>query len=387
MNPTARMAAIVLAAGTSSRMGASKPLLPLGSASVIEWVISSVSRAGVGDILIVTGHDPDEMASVLDRLRIRHVHNADYETSMFSSVQAGAKALGDDADAFFILPVDCPLVRPEVLKRLIRSYHEANSGILYPSCCGLRGHPPLISSRYRDALLLANSGDNLRSFLERHVDDAADVDVEDPTILMDMDTPEEYQRIRRFAEIINAADRAPGLRHASPTSEDTLFLLSLLKVPQHVVRHSQCVTIVGVALAEALKSRMPSLNVDLVRSACMLHDMARTQRKHAVVAQNMLNSLGLCRLASIVGSHMVMPHETLESPLLTEEELVYLADKLVIEDKIVTLDERTAYALREHGQDAASLEGVRTRMRTAQIISQKVESILGKAVTDCSFGD
>lgn len=387
MNPTARMAAIILAAGKSARMGASKPLLPLGSASVIEWVISSVSRAGVSDILTVTGHNPDEIAPVLDRLGVRHVHNADYETGMFSSVQAGARALGNDSDAFFILPVDCPLVKPEVLKHLIRSYQEARGGILYPSCCGLRGHPPLISSRYRDALLLANGRDNLRGFLERHVDDAVDVDVEDPTILMDMDTPEEYQRIRRFAEIIYAADRTPGLRHASPTSEDALYLLSLLEVPEHVIRHSQCVTMVGVALAEATQSLMPSLDVDLVRAACMLHDMARTQHKHAAVAQNILNSLGMRRLASIVGSHMLLPREILESPLLTEEELVYLADKLVMEDKVVSLDERAAHALQEHSQDAAALEGVRTRMRTAQIISQKLESILGKAVTDCSFRD
>jgi molybdenum cofactor cytidylyltransferase len=387
VKPNARTAAVILAAGKSSRMGVIKPLLPLGSGSVIERVIRSVSQASVSDILIVTGHNSEEMAPVLDGLGVHHVHNADYETGMFSSVRAGVKALTDDVDAFFVLPVDCPLIQPGVLDRLIRSRDETQSGISYPSCCGLRGHPPLISIRYRGALLLADNRGNLQSFLERHADDAVEVDVEDPTILMDMDTPEEYQRVTRFAELIDSEDRSPGIQHACPTSEDALYLLSLLEVPEHVIRHSRSVMVVGEALAAALKNRMPDLDVDLVRSACLLHDLARTQRKHAVVGQNILNSLRLCRLASIVGSHMLVPREILESPLLTEDELVYLADKLVIEDKVVSLDERTAHALREHGRDAASVEGVRTKMRTAHIISEKLESILGKAVTDCSFGD
>lgn len=360
-------------------MLASKPLLPFGSGTVIEWVIGSVSQASVGEILIVTGHKSEESEPILNGLGARHIHNADYETGMFSSVRVGVRALRDDADAFFVLPVDCPLVQPRVLDSLIYSHrgHEAQRGILYPSCCGLRGHPPLISSRYRGALLRAHNGDNLQDFLKRYAHDAAEVDVKDPTILMDMDTPGEYQRMRRFAELMSMGDRASEIRHACPTCEDAIYLLSLLEVPEHVIRHSRIVMTVGEALAGALKHRMPDLDVDLVRSACLLHDLARTQPQHATAGQSVLDSLRLHRLASIVGSHMMVPQDKLESPSLTEEEVVYLADKLVIEDRIVNLEERSAHALEKGGRTAASVEAVRMRMRAAHVISEKVTSILG----------
>ncbi len=421
-----KIAAIVLAAGTSSRMGTSKPLLPLGSGSVIERVIRSASQAGVDDIVVVTGHRAEEVAAVLDGLGaagVRHVYNAAYETGMFSSVLAGVGALREDVGAFFVLPVDCALVQPGVLRRLIESYRES-ACVLYPTCCGLRGHPPLLPGHHREALLQAGAGPrgrpggeadeggtggpdnpapNLRSFLQEQANTEAQVEVEDITILMDMDTPEDYQRLRRFAEIIDAADGSPatygglaadgspatygGLAaDGSPATygglapEDCFYLLSLLGAPDHLLRHSQAVTSVGVALAEALKEHVPALDVELVRSACLLHDMAKGAHRHAAVAQAMLENLGLHRLGSIVGAHMVIPAEKLDTPFPTEEQLVYLADKLVLEDKVGSLQERTAQALRSHAQDAAARQGVEARMRAAQIISDKIEAILGRPI-------
>jgi len=382
MSADAGIAAIVLAAGRSSRMGTSKALLPLGSGSVIERVVRSVLQAGVGDILVVTGHGAEHLAPVLDGLRAREVHNPDWEVGMFSSVQAGVRTLSDGVEAFFVLPVDCPLVGPKVLERLLQSFHEGERGILYPSCCGRRGHPPLISGRYRDALLQANKGDNLRSFLERHPGDVLDVQVEDITVLMDMDTAEDHRRMSLFADIIDGVERASEAGDASLTPAEALYLLSLLEVPDHVIRHCRTVAVVGQALAEALKCRLPDFDVDLVRSACLLHDMARGERRHAAIGQSILSSLGLCRLGSIVGSHMFMPPEMLEAPLVSEDELVYLADKLVIEGEVGSFEERSARALRQGAGDPAALDGVRTRMRTAQIIREKVETILERPLAE-----
>jgi molybdenum cofactor cytidylyltransferase len=364
--------------GKPSPEGAGKALLPLGSETVLERVIRSVLQAGVGDVLVVTGHGAEGLAPVLSSLSVRHVHNPGYEMGMFSSVRTGASALGGDVEAFFVLPVDCALVRPEVLARLLRSYHETEGGILHPTCCDVRGHPPLISGRYREELSQASETDDLRSFLRRHSSDERDVEVEDLTILMDMDTPEEYQKLQRFAALIDAARDDLEAGEASLTSEDALYLLSLLAVPERLVSHCQMVAAVGVALAEALRARVPALDVNLVRSACLLHDMAKGGRKHAAVGQRLLKGLGLLRLGSLVGSHMVMSPEELEGAFPTEGQLVYLADKLVFEDKVVSLDEKTARALGRYGQDAASLGGVHTRMRAAVVIRDKVEAILGR---------
>jgi molybdenum cofactor cytidylyltransferase len=381
VNPNA-VAAVVLAAGTSSRMGTGKPLLSLGSGSVIERVIGSVRRAGVAEALVVTGHRSEELEPVLSTLGVRRVHNAGYETGMFSSVRTGVSALRGDVGAFFVLPVDCALIRPEVFDRVLRSHRETEGGILHPTCCGLRGHPPLLSGRYRDKLAQASETDDLRSFLRRHSGDEREVEVEDLTILMDMDTPDEYQRLQRFAATMDAAEGGPETGATPLSSEDALYLLSLLAVPDHLIRHCQTVAAVGVALAEALKVRVPALDIGLVRSACLLHDMAKGARGHAVVGQRLLGGLGLHRLGSLVGSHMVMPPEELEGALPTEQQLVYLADKLVVEDKVVGLGARTAETLGRHDQEAKSLLGVQARMRFASVIRDKVEAILDRPLEE-----
>lgn len=385
MNPASRIAAVVLAAGRSSRMGTSKPLLPLGSVPVIERVIESICRADVGDIVVVTGHAAHEVAPALAALPVRRAHNAGYDSGMFSSVRTGVAALRDDAEAFFILPVDYPLVRPEVLHRLIAGFRDGGHGILHPCCCGLRGHPPLLAGRFRETILQANDGDNLRDFLERSREKEFDVEVEDLTILMDMDTAEDYRRIARFAGFLDRA-AAPG-RAADdhlPTMvpEDALHLLSLLETPDQVVRHCQAVTAVGEALMKALGPHQPHLDAALVSTACLLHDMARTAPKHALVGRNLLANLGLGRLAEVVGAHMVLPPQQRAGSLLTEEQLVYLADKLVIDDRIGGLEEKAAHALRGREDDPAALEGARARMLAARLIADKVESILGRRLEE-----
>jgi molybdenum cofactor cytidylyltransferase len=394
VKPSLSTAAVILAAGTSSRMlaggppaadsdrrspiGMGKPLLSLGSGSVIERVVRSVRQAGVDEVLVVTGHRSEELTPVLSSLGVRQVHNADYEAGMFSSVRTGVGALGGDVDAFFVLPVDCALTRPHVLERLLRSHREAGGGILHPTCCGRRGHPPLISGRYREELSLAGEPEDLRSFLRRHSGIERDVEVEDLTILMDMDTPEEHQRLRRFATIIDAAEAGWEEGETSLSSEDALYLLSALAAPDHLVRHCQAVAAVGVALAEALEGHVPALDVGLVRSACLLHDMAKGARRHAAVGQSLLDSLGLHRLGSLVGSHMVPPSEQWGTASPREEQLVFLADKLVVDERVVGLEERTAQALSRCGRgNAASLLGAETRMQVARVILNRVETILG----------
>jgi molybdenum cofactor cytidylyltransferase len=379
MSPRLGMAAIVLAAGRSSRMGTSKPLLPLGSATVIERLVAAVSRAGVGDIVVVTGHDSDALVPLLDGLPVRHVHNAGYDSGMFSSVRTGAKALGDRVEAFFVLPADYPLVRTEVLDRLTEGFREGEHGILHPSCRGLHGHPPLLSGRYRDALAEADDGDDLRSFLQRRAEDEGEVEVQDLTVLMDMDTSEDYQRICRFAAILDAAT---GVRAAAVTPEDALYLLSLLEVPGRVIRHCQTVAVVGRALAEALKPRVPELDVDLVHAACLLHDMAKGERGHALFAESILRNLGLERLGAIVGTHIVLPPEKLDVRSVTEEHLLYIADKLVVDDNIGTLEERAERTLRKRNHSFEALQVVQARMLIAQTIRERIESILDRPLEE-----
>jgi molybdenum cofactor cytidylyltransferase len=378
--------AVILAAGRASRMGASKALLPLGTESVLRRVVRSATEAGIADVIVVTGHEPEALVAELHDLAVRHVHNPGYDAGMFSSVKTGVAAVRPETEAFFILPVDYPLVRAQVLSRLLTEFRREGRGVTHPVCCGRLGHPPLLAGPYREELLDADSHDNLGNFLRRHSDDETQVETTDLTVLMDMDTLEDYERIARFAAVLDTAAGSSRAQALAPLSqEEAHYLLELLEVPDQIVRHCQTVADVAETLARALQPLVPKLDAEMVRSAALLHDIARTGPKHAVVGQELLSNLGLIRLGEIVGAHMVLPPQQMETTRVTEEQLVYLADKLVVDDRVGTLEERAAATVLRGGEvfaypDAA--EGLRARMRVARSIQQRVESILG-----CSLGE
>ena len=376
MNLTNGIAALVLAAGRSSRMGCCKPALPLGSGPAIARVVQTLLEAGVNDLMVVTGSKREEVTAALGALPVRYVHNAEHQTGMFSSVLAGVAAVPTTTHAFFVLPADYPLVTSDVVTHLVAEFRRGKAGIVHPTCCGVRGHPPLLAGRYRDGLQDCAPTDNLASFLQRHERDALEVEVDDFSILMDMDTPADYQRMRRFAALLDG--RAGALLR-----EDALYLLALVRTPDPVVRHCKRVSQVAETLAQALSPLLPSLDVELTGTAGLVHDIARARRRHALVGERMLAGLGLPRLASVVGAHMVLPQRLVDSPELTEEHLVYLADKLVAGDQVVGLEVRGARRFREledAGADGHVLGQARARMQLAEAIQDRVEAALGTSV-------
>ncbi len=176
-------------------MGAFKPLLPFGPHTVIEQVLSVVQEAGVGTIRVVVGWDGHHLIPVLERRGVPWVENERYPGGMYTSIQAGARALPSDVRAFFMLPADMPLVRAETLVRMIAEWDREPAGILYPRHKGRRGHPPLIDRAYVPEILGEVPPGGLRALLARHVEDARDIDVADPGIQVDLDTPEDYRSI------------------------------------------------------------------------------------------------------------------------------------------------------------------------------------------------
>lgn len=193
----ANLAAVVPAAGYSRRMGAFKPLLPFGAATVIERVIHTIREAGVETIRVVVGWNAESLIPVLNRSGAAWVRNEHFAEGMYSSVRAGARSLPCDVTAFFLVPADMPLVRAATLIRLAAEWDARPGGILYPCHEGRRGHPPLISVTYVPEILREAPPEGLRELLARHAKDARSIELADPGIVADLDTPEEY---RRWAE-------------------------------------------------------------------------------------------------------------------------------------------------------------------------------------------
>jgi CTP:molybdopterin cytidylyltransferase MocA len=187
-----KFSAIILSAGYSTRMGRLKPLLPLEDETVLERVIRLFEKAGVDDVRVVVGHRMEELIPIIKQTYANVVINPDYTTGMFSSVQAGVKSVSKDSEAFFIHPVDIPMVYPSTITKII-DRHAAHEGmIIYPCHHGKRGHPPLIPVKFSKAILQANTSGRLDVVLASFKKDLMDLEVEDPNILFGMNHPRDY---------------------------------------------------------------------------------------------------------------------------------------------------------------------------------------------------
>lgn len=194
------LSAIILAGGYSSRMQAFKPLLPLGGSTVLENTVKVFRDSGIQDITVVTGYRAEELEAVLDRAGVLWVYNKDYSEGMYTSVVAGVRSLHGGSGGFFLLPADMPLVKRSTIRALREAQNRNTSHVIYPVHNGRRGHPPFIpASLFSDILAWDGSG-GLRALLSRHQDRVIHVETGDEGILTDIDTPEDYKRLRRMFE-------------------------------------------------------------------------------------------------------------------------------------------------------------------------------------------
>ena len=187
--------AIILAAGFSSRMGRFKPQLPIGDISALKRAIALFRCAGIENIQVVLGHRAETLMQSVDTANASWCINSCFHKGMFSSVIAGVKDISHDTTAFMILPVDIPLVAPETISALIKANETSDALIIHPVRNGKRGHPPLISSALIEDLLQYDGSGGLKSFLAQYSNHTLEISVADRFIHLDMDTPEDYQKL------------------------------------------------------------------------------------------------------------------------------------------------------------------------------------------------
>lgn len=199
--PRVRVAALVMAAGSSRRMGAvNKLLAPIDGVPMVARVVARV-REVVAEVLIVTGHEGDAVADAVAGLGVERVHNAAHLDGLASSLAAGVRALDEEVDAVLVCLGDMPWVKPETLRALLATFaaFDPSSGraICVPTCAGKRGNPVLWPRRFF-AEIEGLAGDvGARELLARHADAVAMVAVEDPGILWDVDTEAALERLAR----------------------------------------------------------------------------------------------------------------------------------------------------------------------------------------------
>lgn len=185
-------AAILLAAGRSSRMGAFKPLLPFGDKTVIECCIDYLREGGVDEIVVVVGHRADEICEKISG--VTFAINPDPDSEMGASIAVAVTSLPQTAQATLIALVDHPAVPAMVVSTLLKSW-ENGARIVIPTWNGRGGHPVLVDLSFRTELTRLSESGGLRAFFEAHASEVKRVPVDSPFIARDMDTWDDYRAL------------------------------------------------------------------------------------------------------------------------------------------------------------------------------------------------
>ena len=192
------IAAVVLAAGSSSRMGTAKQLLRVGSRTLLRRSVEEATAAGVGGTFVVVGADAERMRNELRDLPVTLIDNARWPDGIGTSVSAAASLIArqqPEFDALLLMTCDQPHVSAATIERLIAEHQASGKPIAASGYAGTIGVPALFSRAYFDALAQLPSDKGAKDILLRHRDEVAVVEFEPAAV--DLDTPADYERFTR----------------------------------------------------------------------------------------------------------------------------------------------------------------------------------------------
>lgn len=186
---------IVLAAGTSSRLGQPKQLMELGGRPILQHVLDAASAAGLDELVVVLGHRAEDVAAALTLpANARTVVNPDYATGQASSMRTGLTAASPSSEATLLLLGDQPAMRPADIRAVVAAYRSGAGPVVQSSYRGTPGHPVLFDRSVWPDLLAVEGDRGARDVIKAHPDWVTRVDL-DADLPPDLDTMEDYRRM------------------------------------------------------------------------------------------------------------------------------------------------------------------------------------------------
>ena len=192
---TAPIAAIILAAGSSTRMGRPKQLLPIDDQPMVRHVVEAVAAAGLDQVIVVTGAHAGAVEAALADFAVDLVFNEHWAQGMSGSMHTGLRALRPEIQAALLVLGDQPAVTTGLLQSLVVGYRDTGAHIVAPVYRGQRGNPVLFARALFSELLAVQGDRGGRELLKRHRDQVYQVEVGDPAVLIDIDSPQDYDEL------------------------------------------------------------------------------------------------------------------------------------------------------------------------------------------------
>ncbi len=222
-----KTAALIVAAGLSSRMGDFKPMLNVGSISISQRIVATFRQAGIDQIVMITGHMAETLEHHLSGNGIIFLRNEAYaSTQMYDSACIGISWLKGKCDRLLFTPVDIPLFTADTVRALLQTEAE----LAFPVSGGTSGHPVMIGASLFDAILQDSGEGGLKGSFSRCGTDPVLVDVPDRGILHDADTPEDYQSLLDYhnRQLVRPVISVSLSREKTFFDERTALLLRLI---------------------------------------------------------------------------------------------------------------------------------------------------------------
>jgi molybdenum cofactor cytidylyltransferase len=193
------VAAIVLAAGRSTRMGGPNKLLAeLNGKKLVRIVAEQALASKAIEVIVVTGHQADLVEQALVGLKVKFVRNPDFAGGLASSVKAGIAAVSDNADGAVVCLGDMPLIDAALIDRLIEAFAPDRGHLItVPVAEGRRGNPVLWSRRFFRELMTLDGDTGARHLITKHTEAVTEVPVEGDSAFLDIDTPQGLEAARR----------------------------------------------------------------------------------------------------------------------------------------------------------------------------------------------
>lgn len=360
-----RIGGLILAAGRSSRMGAFKPLLPLGESNII---LSSVDKLHslCGRIAVVVGRNSFQMREVLAPYPyVTVLYNEDFKTApMFSSVLLGVEYLISKCERMFILPCDTPAFREHTLFVMQKHMNDTGAKAVIPTFCGRAGHPVLIDAKMIRGILNYDGRNGLAGAIKA-LGGASEAAVPDYGILLDADTPQDYDKLLEYHQ-----------KRKIPVHDECEAVFEFMRVPEGIRAHGRATAKRALGIADRLIAAGHAIDRRLVYAGALLHDICRSEPDHARRGAEELCKMGFETAAKAVSEHMSLT----DTEKLDESALVYYADKTTADEEYVTLDERERRAQKNFNGNDNAINAALQKIDAAREVEKNIQRLLNAEI-------
>ena len=373
--------AVVLAAGKSTRMGEPKQLLPLNGRPLLEHTLANLRNVKLNEIVVVLGCDADAVWKRVDLHGIKVVENKNYEKGMGNSLGIGVSALAEATDGALIVLADQPFVRPETYEWLIDQYRQSDAEIVIPTYRGFRGNPVLLDRSVFPEVMALSGDVGCRAIFGDHSSGIAKVAVDDIGIVLDIDTKDDFARLRRYRAGVE------GIDTQLDAADLTNRTIAENGAPSHATNNLILVGSEPVVVALAKLARILQFRVTLLDPLLRASDLPE--------AHEVLNSLDLSRRLQeasncymVIASRGRFDEEAIEQAF--EADIGYIA---LVANRKRADEVRTR--LRENGHEPKKLArlrspaglaiGANTAEEIALSILAEIVSVSRKSAEDSSL--